>query len=161
MFNDWFLGVRLKTPLKKPEAQLNMSEAEELKRFCSYFLSITWALFVWLPQVSASAAAAASASMKTVVVRFADAAAAADAAAYYIATAGFIGVSRRTQRSDAASNAASCVNKTNKNWRRMLTLPLPPVPMTTKRTALQYFWDRFYVYVDHTANQQISVNYRT
>ena len=64
------------------------------------------ALFVWLPQVSAAAAAtasaAAAASMKTVVVRFADAAAAADAVAYYIATAGFIGVSRRTRRSDAA-----------------------------------------------------------
>ncbi|WZY73824.1 hypothetical protein YC2023_006064 [Brassica napus] len=62
-----------------------------------------------------SAAAAAAASMKTVVVRFADAAAAADAAAYYIATAGFIGVSRRTRRSDAASDAASCVNETNKS----------------------------------------------
>ena len=67
------------------------------------------ALFVWLPQVSASAAAAAS--MRTVVVRFAD----ADAAAYYIATAGSIGVSRRTRRSDAASDAASCVNETNKS----------------------------------------------
>ncbi|WZZ12758.1 hypothetical protein YC2023_105847 [Brassica napus] len=40
----------------------------------------------------------------------------ADAAAYYIATAGFIGVNRRTQRSDAAFS------------RRMLTLPLPPAP---------------------------------
>ena len=66
-----------------------------------------------MPQVSAAAAAAAS--MKTVVVRFADAAAAADAAAYYIATAGFIGVSSRTRRSDAASDAASCVNETNKS----------------------------------------------
>nr|VDC82891.1 unnamed protein product [Brassica rapa] len=36
--------------------------------------------------------------MRTVVVRFAD----ADAAAYYIATASFIGISRRTRRSDAA-----------------------------------------------------------
>nr|VDC63106.1 unnamed protein product [Brassica rapa] len=44
--------------------------------------------------VSVSAAAAA-ASMRTVVVRFADADAAADTDAYYIATAGFIGVSRR------------------------------------------------------------------
>ncbi|WZZ70679.1 hypothetical protein YC2023_082049 [Brassica napus] len=52
--------------------------------------------------------------MRTVVVRFADADAAADAAAYYIATAGFIGVSRRTRRSDAESDAASCVNETNK-----------------------------------------------
>ncbi|KAG5391210.1 hypothetical protein IGI04_032751 [Brassica rapa subsp. trilocularis] len=52
------------------------------------------ALFVWLQQVSASAAA--TASMRTVVVSFADAA--ADAVAYYIATAGFIGVSRRTRR---------------------------------------------------------------
>ena len=66
-------------------------------------------MFVWLPQVSASAAAAAS--MGTVVVRFAD----ADAAAYYIATADFIGVSRRTRRSDAASDAVSCVNETNKS----------------------------------------------
>ncbi|KAF2581433.1 hypothetical protein F2Q68_00000476, partial [Brassica cretica] len=49
-----------------------------------------------------SASAAAAASMKTVVVRFADADADADAAAYYITTAGFIGVSRRTRRSDAA-----------------------------------------------------------
>uniref|UniRef100_M4CCH2 Gnk2-homologous domain-containing protein n=1 Tax=Brassica campestris TaxID=3711 RepID=M4CCH2_BRACM len=77
------------------------------------------ALFVWLPQVSASAAAAASAaavaSMKTVVVRFADADAAADAAAYHIATAGFIGVSRKTQRSDAVAAAGSCVNETNKS----------------------------------------------
>ncbi|CAG7879887.1 unnamed protein product, partial [Brassica rapa] len=71
------------------------------------------ALFVWLPQVSASAAAAAS--MRTVVVRFADADAAVDAAAYHIATAGFIGVSRRTQRSDAAAAAGSCVNETNKS----------------------------------------------
>ncbi|CAN7076667.1 unnamed protein product, partial [Brassica oleracea var. botrytis] len=91
-------------------------------------------LFVWLSQVSASAAAAASAaassasaaassaaassaassaSMRTVVVRFADADAAA--AAYYIATADFIGVSRRTRRSDAASDAVSCVNETNKS----------------------------------------------
>ena len=70
-------------------------------------------MFVWLPEVSASAAAAAS--MRTVVVRFADADAAADAAAYYIATAGFIGVSRRTRRSDAASDAVSCVNETNKS----------------------------------------------
>ena len=71
--------------------------------------------------------------MRTVVVRFvdadadadaaadadADAAAAADAtaaaAAYYIATADFIGVSRRTRRSDAASDAVSCVNETNKS----------------------------------------------
>ncbi|KAF3595082.1 hypothetical protein DY000_02024611 [Brassica cretica] len=60
-------------------------------------------------KVSASASAAAAASMRTVVVRF------ADSAAYYIATAGFIGVSRRTRRSDAASDAASCVNETNKN----------------------------------------------
>ncbi|WZZ92106.1 hypothetical protein YC2023_120685 [Brassica napus] len=52
--------------------------------------------------------------MNTVVVRFADADAAADAAAYYIATADFIGVSRRTRRSDAASDAVSCVNETNK-----------------------------------------------
>ncbi|KAL0759763.1 hypothetical protein Bca101_075913 [Brassica carinata] len=55
--------------------------------------------------------AAAAVSMKTVVVRFAD----ADAAAYYITTTGFIGVSRRTRRSDAASDAASCVNETNKS----------------------------------------------
>ncbi|KAG5387218.1 hypothetical protein IGI04_038688 [Brassica rapa subsp. trilocularis] len=40
----------------------------------------------------AAASAAATASMKTVVVRF------ADAVAYYIATAGFISVSRRTRR---------------------------------------------------------------
>ncbi|CAN6801731.1 unnamed protein product, partial [Brassica oleracea] len=72
-------------------------------------------LFVWLSQVSASAAAASSAaaSSATVVVRFADADAAA--AAYYIATADFIGVSRRTRRSDAASDAVSCVNETNKS----------------------------------------------
>ncbi|KAF3546707.1 hypothetical protein DY000_02003359 [Brassica cretica] len=48
-------------------------------------------------------------SMRTVVVRFADAAAAA--AAYYIATADFIGVSHRTRRSDAASDAVSCLDK--------------------------------------------------
>ncbi|WZZ91619.1 hypothetical protein YC2023_120198 [Brassica napus] len=65
--------------------------------------------------VSASAAAAAAASMKTVVVRFADADATAEAATYYITTAGFIGVSRRTRCSDAASDAASCVNETNKS----------------------------------------------
>ncbi|WZY89955.1 hypothetical protein YC2023_046690 [Brassica napus] len=53
--------------------------------------------------------------MRTVVVRFADADAAAAAAAYHIATAGFIGVSRRTQRSDAATAAGSCVNETNKS----------------------------------------------
>ncbi|CAF2070532.1 unnamed protein product [Brassica napus] len=59
----------------------------------------------------------AAASMRTVVVRFADvdAATAAAAAAYYIATADFIGVSRRTRRSDAASDAVSCVNETNKS----------------------------------------------
>lgn len=68
----------------------------------------TIALFVWLPQVSASASAA---SIKIVVVSFAD----ADAAAYYIVTAGFIGVSRRTRHSDAASDAASCGNETNKS----------------------------------------------
>ncbi|CAN7017452.1 unnamed protein product [Brassica oleracea var. botrytis] len=45
-----------------------------------------------------SASAAAVASMRTVVVRFADADAAAAATAYYIATADFIGVSRRTRR---------------------------------------------------------------
>lgn len=50
-------------------------------------------------------AASAVASMRTVVVHFANAA--ADAAAYYIATAGFIGVSRRTGRSDTVSDAAS------------------------------------------------------
>ncbi|KAL0682803.1 hypothetical protein Bca4012_049651 [Brassica carinata] len=53
--------------------------------------------------VTVSASAAAAASMRTVVVRFADADAAA--AAYYIATADFIGVSRRTRRSDAASDS--------------------------------------------------------
>ncbi|KAG5391607.1 hypothetical protein IGI04_021570 [Brassica rapa subsp. trilocularis] len=47
-----------------------------------------------LPVVSAVAVA----SIKTVVVRFAN----AEAAAYYIATAGFIGVSCRTRRSDAS-----------------------------------------------------------
>ncbi|WZZ23698.1 hypothetical protein YC2023_007099 [Brassica napus] len=57
--------------------------------------------------------ASASALMRTVVVCFADADAAA--AAYYIATADFIGVSRRTRRSDAASDAVSCVNETNKS----------------------------------------------
>ncbi|KAF2544882.1 hypothetical protein F2Q70_00022507 [Brassica cretica] len=50
------------------------------------------------PGHGVSASAAAAASMKTVVVRFADADAAADAAAYYITTAGFISVSRRTRR---------------------------------------------------------------
>ncbi|KAF3511034.1 hypothetical protein F2Q69_00005059 [Brassica cretica] len=91
-------------------------------------------MFVWLPQVSASAAAAAS--MRTVLVRFAD----ADAAAYYIATADFIGVSRRklrltqdaafgrgvrrsflrqrneqelTQNVDAAAAVGTCGNQTN------------------------------------------------
>ena len=72
-------------------------------------------MFVSLPQVSASAVAAASAaaaaSMGTIVVLFA----VADAAAYYIATADFIGISRRTRRSDAASDAVSCVNETNKS----------------------------------------------
>ncbi|KAH0872231.1 hypothetical protein HID58_069593 [Brassica napus] len=60
-----------------------------------------------------SASAAAATSMRTVIVRFADADAAA--AAYYIATTDFIGVSRRTRRSDAASDAVSCVNETNKS----------------------------------------------
>ncbi|CDY41150.1 BnaA09g38650D [Brassica napus] len=46
-------------------------------------------------KVLVSVSAAAAASMRTVVVRFADADAATDTAAYYIATAGFIGVSRR------------------------------------------------------------------
>ncbi|WZY82397.1 hypothetical protein YC2023_028781 [Brassica napus] len=71
------------------------------------------ALFNWLPQVSASAAT----SMRTVVVRFADANAVADAAAaaYHIATAGFIGVSRRMQRSNAAAAAGSYVNETNES----------------------------------------------
>ncbi|KAF2545894.1 hypothetical protein F2Q70_00022799 [Brassica cretica] len=55
----------------------------------------------------------AAASMRTIVVCFVDADAAA--AAYYIATADFIGVSRRTRRSDAASDAVSCVNETNKS----------------------------------------------
>ncbi|CAG7899289.1 unnamed protein product, partial [Brassica rapa] len=64
---------------------------------------------------AASASAAAAASMNTVVVRFADADAAADATAYYIATTGFIGVSRRTRCSDAASDTACCVNETNKS----------------------------------------------
>ncbi|CAG7891644.1 unnamed protein product [Brassica rapa] len=49
--------------------------------------------------------------MRTIVVRFAD----ANAAAYYIATAGFIGVSCRMRRSNAASDATSCVNETNKS----------------------------------------------
>ncbi|KAF3513548.1 hypothetical protein F2Q69_00000544 [Brassica cretica] len=61
--------------------------------------------------------------MGTVVVRFADADAAA--AGYYIATAGFIGVSRRTRRQtqlptstkrtrvDAAAAADTCGNQTN------------------------------------------------
>ncbi|WZY74885.1 hypothetical protein YC2023_021269 [Brassica napus] len=39
----------------------------------------------------------------------------ANAAAYYIATAGFIGVSCRMRRSNAASDATSCVNETNKS----------------------------------------------
>ncbi|WZZ63822.1 hypothetical protein YC2023_075192 [Brassica napus] len=67
----------------------------------------TTVLFVWLPQVSASASAVVAALMRTIVVRFAD----ADAVAYYIATADFIGVSRRP----AASDAVSCVNETNKS----------------------------------------------
>ncbi|KAG5377658.1 hypothetical protein IGI04_025500 [Brassica rapa subsp. trilocularis] len=58
-------------------------------------------------------AAAAAASIRTVVVRFADADVSVDAAAYYIATASFIGISRRMRRLDAASDAASCVNETN------------------------------------------------
>ncbi|WZZ17796.1 hypothetical protein YC2023_110885 [Brassica napus] len=76
--------------------------------------SIFWQVYFYPALcVSASAAvsAATAASIMTVVVRFAD----ADAAAYYIATAGFIGVSRRTRCSDAASNAASYVNETNKS----------------------------------------------
>ena len=59
----------------------------------------TKVLFVWLPQVSASAVAAAS--TKTVVVYFADAAAVAD----YVATAGFIGVSCRTRRQTQLSTS--------------------------------------------------------
>ena len=43
----------------------------------------------------------------------------------------------RTRRSDAASDAASCINETNKSWHRMLTLPLPLVPAATKRTVLK------------------------
>ena len=68
--------------------------------FEKYTFSVLWIgvydLFVWLPQVLASAAATAAASMRIVVVRFADAD--ADADAYYIATANFIGVSCRTRR---------------------------------------------------------------
>ncbi|CAG7892441.1 unnamed protein product, partial [Brassica rapa] len=75
------------------------------------------------PQVSvsaaASASAAAAASIKTVVIRFADADVDADTAvdycSFYVATADFIGVNRRMRRSDVASNAASCVNETNKS----------------------------------------------
>ncbi|KAG5415738.1 hypothetical protein IGI04_003305 [Brassica rapa subsp. trilocularis] len=76
-------------------------------------IQLSYGMVIILQEISASAAAAAS--MRTVVVRFADADAAADATAYYIATAGFIGVSHRTRRSDAASDAASCVNETNKS----------------------------------------------
>ncbi|CAF1929632.1 unnamed protein product [Brassica oleracea] len=91
--------------------RLLFSNPENSKNDFVFFRTISY-------KVSASAAAAASAassaaaaaSMKTVVVRFAD----ADAAAYYIATADFIGVSRRTWHSDAASDAVSCVNETNK-----------------------------------------------
>ncbi|KAF2562388.1 hypothetical protein F2Q70_00016686 [Brassica cretica] len=68
--------------------------------------------FAEYEEAKVSASAAAAASMRTVVVRN-DANAAA--AAYYIATADFIGVSRRTRRSDAASDAVSCVNETNKS----------------------------------------------
>ncbi|CAF2111571.1 unnamed protein product [Brassica oleracea] len=68
-----------------------------------------------LDRAAAAASATAAASMRTVVVRFADADAAAAAAAYYIAIADFIGVSRRTRHSDAASDAVSCVNETNKS----------------------------------------------
>ena len=58
--------------------------------------------------------------MRTVVVRFADAA--ADAAAYYIATAGFIGVRRSFLR--------------QRNETQNVDAALPPVPAATKRTAL-------------------------
>ncbi|KAF2589778.1 hypothetical protein F2Q70_00041074 [Brassica cretica] len=75
-----------------------------MKSYWSVYLKVS-------ASASAAASAAAAASMRTVVVRFAD----ADATAYYIATADFIGVSRRTRRSDAASDAVSCVNETNKS----------------------------------------------
>ena len=76
--------------------------------YCTSLLPIL-VLFIWLPQVSVSAAAA---SMRTVVVRLAD----ADAAAYYIATADFIGLRQRneqelTQNVDVA--AGTCGNQTN------------------------------------------------
>ena len=79
----------------------------------------TKTLFVWLPHVSA----VSGRLMRTAVVRF------VDAAAYYIATAGFTGVSRRTRRQmqelrqrneqeltqnvDAAAAAGTLGNQTN------------------------------------------------
>ena len=75
-------------------------------------IGLSTVLFVWLSQVSVSAAVAA---LRTVVVRF------ADAAAYYIATAGFISINRRTRRNeqeltqnvDVAAAAGTCGNQTN------------------------------------------------
>ncbi|CAN6995022.1 unnamed protein product [Brassica rapa subsp. trilocularis] len=60
---------------------------------------------------SGSLSIVAAVLMKIIVICFAD----ADAAVYYVATADFIGTSCRTRRSDAASDAAFYINKTNKN----------------------------------------------
>ena len=113
-------STKQKQKLYSKFIHIKLKSTSAKKQKVSFFLYIihqikeSIALFVWLLQVSASAtpSAATAASMRTFVVRFADANAAADA--YYIANAGFIGVSRRTRCSDAASDAVSCVNKTNK-----------------------------------------------
>ncbi|KAG5411988.1 hypothetical protein IGI04_008307 [Brassica rapa subsp. trilocularis] len=88
------------SPPSKPGSKksLSGSSGKSGQSFTPHIVNITPG------EVSASAVASAVASMRTVVVCFAD----ADAAAYYVATAGFIGVSRRMRRSDAASDATSC-----------------------------------------------------
>uniref|UniRef100_M4DJI9 Uncharacterized protein n=1 Tax=Brassica campestris TaxID=3711 RepID=M4DJI9_BRACM len=109
-------------PLKQPKA--DKKEYDEVTLLNPNFICElrTKTLFVWLPHVSA----VSGRLMRTTVVRFVDAA--ADAAAYYIATAGFTGVSRRTRQTqelrqrneqeltqnvDAAAAACTLGNQTN------------------------------------------------
>ena len=78
----------------------------------------------------------AAASMRTVVVRFADADAAA--AAYYIATVGFIGVSRRTQDTAFGRGVRRSFlrQRNEQELTQNVDAAAAPVPAATKRTAL-------------------------
>ena len=78
---------------------------------------MTYVMFVWLPQFSASA------SIKIVIVRF------VDADAVLIADADFFGGAFRRRRSTG-------VNETKKSLLNKLTPTQPQVAASTKRTAL-------------------------